>query len=58
MPWVRQWYDVDGVEWGANRAQEFQTALNRGSTDRNLSQEDFRAWRPEKKRAGRKRAAE
>ncbi|MGW8570649.1 BREX-2 system adenine-specific DNA-methyltransferase PglX [Streptomyces niveus] len=58
MPWVRQWYDADDEEWGANPAQEFQTALNRGSVDRNLSEDDLRAWRPEKKRAGRKRAAE
>lgn len=58
MPWVRQWYDADDEEWGANPAQEFQTALNRGSVDRNLSQDDLRAWRPEKKRGGRKKVAE
>ncbi|MET9656056.1 BREX-2 system adenine-specific DNA-methyltransferase PglX [Streptomyces sp. NPDC006510] len=58
MPWVHQWYDAYDEEWGDNPAQEFQTALNRGSVDRNLSQDDLRAWRPEKKRAGRKKAAE
>lgn len=58
MPWVHQWYDVYDEEWGDNPAQEFQTALNRGAVDRNLSQDDLRAWRPEKKRAGRKKAAE
>ncbi|MFD5140318.1 BREX-2 system adenine-specific DNA-methyltransferase PglX [Streptomyces sp. NPDC058378] len=58
MPWVRQWYDADDEEWGANPAQEFQTALNRGSVDRNLSQDDLRAWRPEKKRVGRKKVTE
>ncbi|MFH9297235.1 BREX-2 system adenine-specific DNA-methyltransferase PglX [Streptomyces sp. NPDC017520] len=58
MPWVHQWYDAYDEEWGDNPAQEFQTALNRGAVDRNLSQDDLRAWRPEKKRAGRKKAAE
>lgn len=58
MPWVHQWYDAYDEEWGDNPAQEFQTALNRGRADRNLSQDDLRAWRPEKKRAGRKKAAE
>ncbi|MFJ6810050.1 BREX-2 system adenine-specific DNA-methyltransferase PglX [Streptomyces anulatus] len=58
MPWVHQWYDVYDEEWGDNPAQEFQTALNRGAVDRNLSQDDLRAWRPEKKRAGRKKATE
>ncbi|MER6104587.1 BREX-2 system adenine-specific DNA-methyltransferase PglX [Streptomyces sp. NPDC001832] len=58
MPWVHQWYDAYDEEWGDNPAQEFQTALNRGRADRNLSQDDLRAWRPEKKRAGRKKAAQ
>ncbi|MFF2974645.1 BREX-2 system adenine-specific DNA-methyltransferase PglX [Streptomyces albidoflavus] len=58
MPWVHQWYDAYDEEWGDNPAQEFQSALNRGLADRNLSLDDLRAWRPEKKRAGRKKAAE
>ncbi|MEE1808462.1 DUF7008 domain-containing protein [Streptomyces sp. BE133] len=58
VPWVHQWYDAYDEEWGDNPAQEFQTALNRGSVERNLSQDDLRAWRPEKKRVGRKKAAE
>ncbi|WP_408909135.1 BREX-2 system adenine-specific DNA-methyltransferase PglX [Streptomyces sp. KE1] len=58
MPWVHQWYDAYDEEWGDNPAQEFQTALNRGLADRNLSLDDLHAWRPEKKRAGRKKAAE
>ncbi|WP_417159426.1 BREX-2 system adenine-specific DNA-methyltransferase PglX [Streptomyces cyaneofuscatus] len=57
MPWVHQWYDAYDEEWGDNPAQEFQTALNRGSVDRNLSEDDLRAWRPERKRVGRKKAA-
>ncbi|MFD8120628.1 BREX-2 system adenine-specific DNA-methyltransferase PglX [Streptomyces albidoflavus] len=57
MPWVHQWYDAYDEEWGDNPAQEFQAALNRGLADRNLSLDDLHAWRPEKKRAGRKKAA-
>ncbi|MFF3523176.1 BREX-2 system adenine-specific DNA-methyltransferase PglX [Streptomyces sp. NRRL B-3253] len=57
MPWVHQWYDAYDEEWGDNPAQEFQTALNRGLADRNLSLDDLHAWRPEKKRAGRKKTA-
>lgn len=58
MPWVRQWYDAYDEEWGDNPAQEFQTALTRGCVDRNLSKDDLRAWRPDSKRAGRRKAAE
>lgn len=57
MPWVHQWYDEYDEEWGDNPAQEFQTALNRGCAQRHLSESDLRAWRPEKKRGGRKRTA-
>ncbi|MER5363361.1 hypothetical protein [Streptomyces sp. NPDC002785] len=46
--------DAYDEEWGDNPAQEFQTALNRGSVDRNLSQDDLRAWRPEHGRGGRR----
>ncbi|MBK3582360.1 BREX-2 system adenine-specific DNA-methyltransferase PglX [Streptomyces sp. MBT57] len=54
MLWVHQWYDADDEEWGENPAKEFQTALNRGSVNRNLSREDLRAWRPERGRGGRR----
>ncbi|WP_440078397.1 BREX-2 system adenine-specific DNA-methyltransferase PglX [Streptomyces sp. NEAU-PBA10] len=57
MPWVHQWYDAYDEEWGDNPAQEFQTALNRGLADRNLSLDDLHTWRPQKKRAGRKKTA-
>ncbi|MGV4981640.1 BREX-2 system adenine-specific DNA-methyltransferase PglX [Streptomyces sp. NRAIS4] len=57
MPWVRQWYDEYDEEWGDNPAREFQTALNRGCTNRHLSESDLRDWRPEKK-GGRRSAAE
>jgi hypothetical protein len=57
MPWVRQWYDEYDEEWGDNPAREFQTALNRGCTNRHLSETDLRNWRPEKK-GGRRSTAE
>ncbi|WP_435860495.1 BREX-2 system adenine-specific DNA-methyltransferase PglX [Streptomyces prasinus] len=58
MPWVRQWYDEYDEEWGDNPAREFQTALNKGCTDRHLTESDLRDWRPEKRRGGRAKAAE
>lgn len=58
MPWVQQWYDEFDAEWDGNPAEEFQSALNLGRTERHLSEADLRAWRPEKKRGGRKKAAE
>lgn len=58
MPWVHQWYDEFDEEWDGNPAEEFQSALNLGRTERHLSESDLRAWRPEKKRGGRKKAAE
>lgn len=58
MPWVHQWYDEFDAEWDGNPAEEFQSALNLGRTERHLSEADLRAWRPEKKRGGRKKAAE
>ncbi|MFE4915284.1 BREX-2 system adenine-specific DNA-methyltransferase PglX [Streptomyces sp. NPDC056652] len=58
MPWVHQWYDEFDAEWDGNPAEEFQSALNLGRTDRHLSEADLRAWRPEKKRGGRRKAAE
>ncbi|MFH8758571.1 BREX-2 system adenine-specific DNA-methyltransferase PglX [Streptomyces atroolivaceus] len=58
MPWVRQWYNEPDAEWDGNPAEEFQSALNLGRTERHLSEADLRAWRPEKKRGGRMKAAE
>ncbi|MFB7554464.1 DUF7008 domain-containing protein [Streptomyces brevispora] len=58
MPWVHQWYDEFDAEWDGNPAEEFQSTLNLGRTERHLSESDLRAWRPEKKRGGRKKAAE
>ncbi|MFJ9650979.1 BREX-2 system adenine-specific DNA-methyltransferase PglX [Streptomyces microflavus] len=58
MPWVHQWYDEFDAEWDGNPAEEFQSALNLGRTERHLSESDLRAWRPEKKRGGRRKAAE
>ncbi|WP_241990537.1 MULTISPECIES: BREX-2 system adenine-specific DNA-methyltransferase PglX [unclassified Streptomyces] len=58
MPWVHQWYDEFDDEWDGNPAEEFQSALNLGRTERHLSEADLRAWRPERKRGGRKKAAE
>jgi hypothetical protein len=58
MPWVHQWYDEYDEEWGDNPAREFQTALNKGCADRNLSESDLRDWRSEKGRGGRRKAAE
>jgi hypothetical protein len=51
-PWVHQRYDAYDEEWGDNPAQKFQTALNRGAVDRNLSQDDLRSWRPGKASLG------
>ncbi|KAF4405361.1 BREX-2 system adenine-specific DNA-methyltransferase PglX [Streptomyces lycii] len=58
MPWVRQWYDEYDEDWEGNPAEEFQTVLNTGRTARRLSESDLRDWRPEKKRGGRRKAAE
>lgn len=58
MPWVHQWYDEFDAEWDGNPAEELQSALNLGRTDRHLSESDLRNWRPERKRGGRRRAAE
>ncbi|MFE9849078.1 BREX-2 system adenine-specific DNA-methyltransferase PglX [Streptomyces sp. NPDC005576] len=58
LPWVHQWYDEFDAEWDGNPAEELQSALNLGRTERHLSEADLRAWRPEKKRGGRKKAAE
>ncbi|MFJ4771565.1 BREX-2 system adenine-specific DNA-methyltransferase PglX [Streptomyces uncialis] len=57
LPWVLQWYDEHDEEWGGNPAEEFCTALELGRNERHLAESDLRAWRPEKKRAGRKKAA-
>ncbi|MFC4981439.1 hypothetical protein [Streptomyces atroolivaceus] len=46
MPWVHQWYDEFDEEWDGNPAEEFQSALNLGRTERHLSESDPRAWRP------------
>ncbi|MGW0489007.1 BREX-2 system adenine-specific DNA-methyltransferase PglX [Streptomyces olivaceus] len=58
MPWVHQWYDEYDEEWGDNPAREFQTALNKGCSDRHLSEADLRGWRPEKGRGGRRKPVE
>ncbi|MET8056759.1 BREX-2 system adenine-specific DNA-methyltransferase PglX [Streptomyces microflavus] len=57
MPWVDQWYDAHDEEWDGNPAEEFRTALETGRADRHLSDADLAAWRPEKKRGARGRAA-
>jgi hypothetical protein len=58
MPWVHQWYGEYDEEWEGSPAEEFHSALNLGRTERHLSEADLRAWRPEKKRGGRTKAAE
>ncbi|MEU2053405.1 BREX-2 system adenine-specific DNA-methyltransferase PglX [Streptomyces bungoensis] len=58
LPWVHQWYGEYDEEWEGNPAEEFQSALETGRTERQLSESDLVNWRPEKKTGGRKKKSE
>ncbi|MGW2746810.1 BREX-2 system adenine-specific DNA-methyltransferase PglX [Streptomyces sp. NPDC001450] len=58
LPWVHQWYGEYDEEWEGNPAEEFQSALETGRTERQLSESDLVNWRPEKKPGGRKKKSE
>jgi hypothetical protein len=55
LPWVHQWYGEYDEEWEGNPAEEFQSALETGRTERQLSEADLVNWRPEKKARGRQK---
>ncbi|GAA0925887.1 BREX-2 system adenine-specific DNA-methyltransferase PglX [Streptomyces thermoalcalitolerans] len=56
LPWVHQWYGEYDEEWEGNPAEEFQTTLETGRTERQLSESDLINWRPEKKGGRRKKS--
>ncbi|MFJ8269347.1 BREX-2 system adenine-specific DNA-methyltransferase PglX [Streptomyces sp. NPDC094154] len=58
LPWVHQWYGEYDEEWEGNPAEEFQSALETGRTERQLSESDLVNWRPEKKTRGRPKKSE
>ncbi|MFF0363535.1 BREX-2 system adenine-specific DNA-methyltransferase PglX [Streptomyces fungicidicus] len=58
LPWVHQWYGEYDEEWEGNPAEEFQSALESGRTERQLSEADLVNWRPEKKTRGRPKKSE
>ncbi|MFF9114341.1 BREX-2 system adenine-specific DNA-methyltransferase PglX [Streptomyces massasporeus] len=58
LPWVHQWYGGYDDEWEGNPAEEFQSALESGRTERQLSEADLVNWRPEKKTRGRPKKSE
>lgn len=58
LPWVHQWYGEYDEEWEGNPAEEFQSALDSGRADRELSEADLVNWRPEKKTGGRRKKSE
>ncbi|MEV5422186.1 BREX-2 system adenine-specific DNA-methyltransferase PglX [Streptomyces cellulosae] len=58
LPWVHQWYGEYDEEWEGNPAEEFQSALDSGRTERQLSEADLVNWRPEKKAGGRRKKSE
>ncbi|WP_055627133.1 BREX-2 system adenine-specific DNA-methyltransferase PglX [Streptomyces hirsutus] len=55
LPWVHQWHGEYDEEWEGNPAEEFQSALESGRADAELSENDLVAWRPEKKTRGRQK---
>ncbi|MGW2765698.1 BREX-2 system adenine-specific DNA-methyltransferase PglX [Streptomyces sp. NPDC001275] len=58
LPWVHQWYGEHDEEWEGNPAEEFQSALDSGRAERELSESDLVNWRPEKKTRGRQKKSE
>ncbi|MEW1869237.1 BREX-2 system adenine-specific DNA-methyltransferase PglX [Streptomyces caelestis] len=58
LPWVHQWYGEYDEEWEGNPAEEFQSALDTGRAERELSEADLVNWRPEKKAGGRRKKSE
>ncbi|WP_308114571.1 BREX-2 system adenine-specific DNA-methyltransferase PglX [Streptomyces sp. ISL-12] len=56
LPWVHQWYGEYDEEWEGNPAEEFQSALDSGRADAEVSETDLINWRPEKKTRGRKKS--
>ncbi|MGW9396561.1 BREX-2 system adenine-specific DNA-methyltransferase PglX [Streptomyces sp. NPDC055642] len=58
LPWVHQWYGEYDEEWEGNPAEEFQTALDTGRAERELSEADLVNWRPERKTRGRQKKSE
>ncbi|GAA4140637.1 BREX-2 system adenine-specific DNA-methyltransferase PglX [Streptomyces tunisiensis] len=58
LPWVHQWYGGYDEEWEGNPAEEFQSALESGRTERQLSEADLVNWRPEKRTRGRQKKSE
>lgn len=56
MPWVHQWHGEYDPEWEAVPADEFQAFFEELCAKHHVSEADLRAWRPEKKTRGRKKA--
>jgi uncharacterized protein DUF7008 len=56
MPWVRQWHGEYDEEWEGVPAEEYQAYFEELRAKHQVSEDDLRAWRPEKTR-GRKKAA-
>ncbi|GDY56592.1 hypothetical protein SVIO_072150 [Streptomyces violaceusniger] len=57
MPWVRQWHGEYDEEWEGVPADEYQAYFEELCAKHQVSEADLRAWRPEKKVRGRKKAA-
>ncbi|WP_063727779.1 BREX-2 system adenine-specific DNA-methyltransferase PglX [Streptomyces sp. RTd22] len=57
MPWVRQWHGEYDEEWEGVPADEYQAYFEELCAKHQVSEAELRAWRPEKKTRGRKKAA-
>jgi hypothetical protein len=56
MPWVHQWHGEYDDEWEGAPAEEFQAFLDDQRARLQVSEQDLRDWRPEKKGRGRRKA--
>ena len=57
MPWVRQWHGEYDEEWEGVPADEYLAYFEELCAKHQVSEAELRAWRPEKKARGRKKAA-
>jgi hypothetical protein len=54
IPWIKQWHNEPSVEFGGMRMGEyFEQFLDGECRQHNLTHDDLRAWRPEKKKRAR-----
>lgn len=54
MPWVHQWHGEYDPEWDGTPAEEYQTFLDQQRSDRELTEQTLRDWRPAAPTRGRR----